>query len=67
MEGVKPEARAAGLVDGCYSLQVRNRAPAHAVTARVYVERYDELTDSAAIREIEIAGYLKAWQAADFT
>jgi hypothetical protein len=44
-----------------------NRAPVHAVTARVYVERYDELTNLAALREIEIAGYLKAWQAADFT
>ncbi|MCF6689717.1 hypothetical protein [Raoultella terrigena] len=44
-----------------------NCAPVDAGTARVYVERYDELTDSAALREIEIAGYLKAWQAAGFT
>ena len=34
-----------------------NRAPVYAGTARAYVERYDELTDSTAIREIEIAGF----------
>lgn len=44
-----------------------NCASVYAVTARVYVERYDELTNLAALREIEIAGYLKARQAADFT
>lgn len=44
-----------------------NRAPAYVATGRVYVERYDELTDSAAICEIEIAAHLKAWQAAGFT
>jgi len=44
-----------------------NCAPVYVATGRVYVERYDELTDSAAIREIEIAAHLKVWQAAGFT
>lgn len=39
-----------------------NCAPVYVATGRVYVERYDELTDSAAIREIEIAAHLKAWR-----